>query len=140
MLPPSFFTLMFFLSTYHRPASYSITAYGFLSEPRHGRQVEGNIRDMHREMKEHTLMRHSGFCKPVCLLVIPICYCWLSKHCRIKLTSRVLIGLRTSRTQLQSARRGRCQAHIGTARQRHSFCKNIYSVRSAFIASTGGRF
>jgi Na+-translocating ferredoxin:NAD+ oxidoreductase RNF subunit RnfB len=37
--------------------------------------------------------------------------------------------------QLQSARRGRCLAHIGTARQLYTYFKNICSVGSTFIAS-----
>ena len=37
--------------------------------------------------------------------------------------------------QLQSTRRGRCLAHIGTARQRYTYLKNICSVGSTFIAS-----
>jgi hypothetical protein len=37
--------------------------------------------------------------------------------------------------QLQSARRGRCLAYIGTASQLYTYFKNICSVRSTFIAS-----
>jgi hypothetical protein len=113
MQPASFFTLMLFLSThvYYRPASSSVTAHGFHSEPRHDRQVETNIRNMYRET-EHNIYRetavlHAGwydrlFTLHTNLLTLAV-QTLANKTC-----FRLPTPLRTSRTQLLSARRGRC--------------------------------